>query len=260
MTADEVQEAVGALQAAGIEPNVRKVLKHLGRGSPRDVLAHLQALRGEGPAGDEERADELPVHVPEESALATHDADDAGEVDAIRAAEHSLQQAQARLRQLEAQGPEREALVGQAYQQVEAASAVHLRRSYAVSKGALPTDDVGVRDAERALWEASRAYRQARQQLDDAPAKIAQAKAAIRMSEQALARARHLDRLQTEHPELYAAYEAAQQACADYQPDYEKPAESIRHKARLQQRVASLESEIRVVLEDFEAAVVKGWV
>jgi hypothetical protein len=207
-----VQDAVRQLEARGISlaeitsPMVREIT---GYGSYSSITEHLRTIKGQAPTGDEVADDGSPAH--EETALAV--VDDTP-VDIIVAAERALQDAKAKVLALEAQLPGLEAAVEHAYTQVEQAAAVHLRRSYAVSKGALPSDDLGTREAEKALWEAVRAHRQVRQHLEQAPQAIAAAKGAVRLAQQQ----RYLAQ---QHPELLQelADAEARKPVDDHGPD-----------------------------------------
>jgi hypothetical protein len=248
MTADEVRQAAERLRDKGEGVSVRKLRAELGYGSLRDISTGLKALglgelAGEADTGEGD-ADELPVHA--ETGLALPEPDAA--VDPVQAAEHAVAQAQHALAEVETEGPKLDATLADARRTVFRASQQHLITSYAVSKGVLPTGDPSVMEAEQQLWASGKLLRQVTELHDALPAKRKQAQAGLRLAEIALSQAKQLTWLQAEHPTLARDYAQARAALADFVPEYDKPGESIRAKARLQQRVDLLDERIKALL------------
>jgi chromosome segregation ATPase len=159
-----------------------------GYGSYSSITEHLRTIRGES-VGDED-SDGSPAY--EKTALAVLDDTP---VDLVQAAEGALQRAKERLAQAEAHVPELERQVAGLRQALLQATLQHLTVAYAASKGLLSTLDPSVADAERAMWEAGRAHRQAKERSEQAPQAIAAARGAVRIAQQQLFLAQH-------HPEL----------------------------------------------------------
>jgi hypothetical protein len=241
MTQDEVQQTAERLQQAGEAVSVRAVREALGYGSFRDIAQHLRTLEGEGlrvavePVGDEEGdIDGSPQN--EETAVALLTADDEA-VDMVQAAEGALQRAKERLAQAETRVPELERQVAELREMLLQATLQHLTIAYAASKGLLSISDPGVSDAEKAMWEAGRAHRQAKERLDQAPQAIAAARGAVRIATQQIYLAR-------EHPELVQALTEAE----GLRPSEDRGPDTYRQWALWRQEVSSVRARVDDVI------------
>ena len=103
----------------------------------------------------------------------------------------------------------------------------------------LPSDDVGVREAEKAMWEAGRAHRQAKERLDQAPQAIAAARGAVRIATQQVYLAR-------EYPELVQALAEVE----SQKPTGDRGPDTYREWSVWKQSLDSIRAEMAQVIHE----------
>jgi Plasmid replication region DNA-binding N-term len=223
MTREEVAQVREQLLAEGLKPTVKAVRGRLGYGSDRDISQHLRSL-GEGsplpPGEGEEEADD----------------DDAGDVVAL--AEAAVAQAQRRLQALEDAVPLAEESLAQARSVLLNASGRQLVVQHAVRKDWLPGDDPAVAQAEAAMTQAGRRFREVTAKLKALPHEIKAAQAAVRVAEREAYLAR-------QHADLVERRAVLQ---AEAPEETDDPGVNYRRKAVWKQEAQAVQAEIDTVL------------
>jgi hypothetical protein len=259
MDSDAIQQAITTLRAQGepvTGPKIRELMG--GKGSYRDIYQYLRGLEGEElpdiaeeltpdsdkegeglavaaePVVNEDITDAPQAHA--ETALAVPAAENEA-VDFVADAQAALARAQQRLQEAETRVPELERQLAELRQALLQATLQHLTVAYAASKGLLSTSDPGVADAEKAMWEAGRAHRQAKERLDQAPQAIASARGAVRLAQQQVFLAQH-------HPELVQALTEAEAR----RPTEDRGPDTYREWALWKQEVSSARACLDAVI------------
>jgi hypothetical protein len=219
MEREQVEQAVAALKAEGIEPGPNAVRQRLGFGSFRDISAHLKALTGEPlPPGEGEESD-----------------DDA---DLVAVAAAQVAQAQQRLQALQDAVPLATTAVAEARTVLLNSAGRELTVQHAVRRGWLPSADPSVAQAEATLNDAGRRWREATQRLEALPRQLDAAQAALRTAEREVYLATHHAALVQRRADLQAQEPI----------DSAEPGESYRARTVWKQDLRAVQSEIDAVL------------